>query len=631
MLDESELTGGKDIFIAPSAMGKAMDGDRVEVEIYQSSLAGGNPEGKVEKLLERASFEVIGTFYTERGRGYVIPESKKKGEGLTVAKKDFNGAKSGDKVVAKITRWPDGRQSAEGKITEIIGRADDPMARVRSLIRAYGMSETFPGQVSGEAERVPSRIREEETEGRRDLRNETIITMDGADAKDLDDAVSVKLLENGNYELSVHIADVSHYVKEGSALDEEALRRGCSVYLIDTVLPMLPQRLSNGICSLNPEADRLTLSISMEINPMGEVVGHEIFESIIHSKERMVYTDVSDLLEGKGDPERLEQLRQRYDSIFKDLVEMEKLAAILREKRQERGSLDFDFDEAQITLNEEGVPLTVETAERRVANKIIEEFMLAANETVAEHYHVLGVPFVYRIHETPAPDKMDEFKRVLRRFGLKLTGDREGIHPKDLNDILKQVSGQESEHLINTLMLRSMKKAAYGTDCRGHFGLGVAYYCHFTSPIRRYPDLIIHRIIKEKMRGPMTQERLRVLQSKTDTAAVVSSASERVAEELEREVENLKKAEYMLNHLGEEFDGMISGLSSSGIFVEIHSTIEGRVSLDSMVDDYYIYEEDNYRFIGRLSHKVYALGRKVKVIATGADLDLREIRFELLS
>lgn len=629
ILDEPEIAGGKDIFIAPSVMGKAMNGDYVEVEISGISLKQGHPEGVITRILKRHVYEVVGTFKEERGVGWVVPENRKSGEELIILKKNYNGAKNGDKVVAGITRLPDGRNRAEGKIKEIIGKSGDPRIRERALIRAYGMSESFPGQVLSEALVAPKIINEEETSKRKDLRDQRVITIDGADAKDLDDAISIRLLENGNYELGVHIADVSHYVKEGKALDEEALRRGCSVYLIDIVLPMLPQELSNGICSLNPHVDRLTLTVNMEIDQQGKVLRHEIYESVIRSMERMIYTDVSDLLEKSCDDKRYQDLMKRYEHIYDEILLMEGLAKILKNKRQERGSLNFDFDEAFIKLDENGVPLAIDVAERRVANGIIEEFMIAANETVAEHYFLTGLPFVYRIHEKPAVDKMEEFQRMIRRFGLKISkkGD---IDTKELNEILGQVEGEDSEHLINTLLLRSMKKASYDTECKGHFGLGADYYCHFTSPIRRYPDLIIHRIIKERMKGPLNVDRTRILQSRTDMAASASSVSERMAEELEREMDKLKMAEYMQGHLGEEYEGIISGFSASGIFVEILDVIEGRVSLDSMNDDYYIYEEENYRYIGKLGHKVYALGGKVRVMVAGADPDLREISLEMI-
>jgi ribonuclease R len=627
--DDKTLTLGKDVFIAPAVMGQGMNGDHVEVEVSAYSLMEGNPEGRIVRVIKRNVYQVIGTFKMDGDIGFVAPENKRNGEQLLVYRHNFNGAKQGDKVVAKVIRRPDGRTKAEGKITEIIGRRGEERVREKALIRAYGMSESFHKGVLLEALQIPEIVGEKDLENRKDLRGERIITMDGADAKDLDDGVSIKILDNGNYQLGVHIADVSHYVKEGTALDEEALRRGCSVYLIDIVLPMLPGRLSNGVCSLNQGVDRLTLSVSMEIDLQGSVVGYEIFESVIRSMERMTYTDVSDILEKNCQEQRYRELINRYDNIYEDLLHMDRLARILKEKRQRRGSLNFDFDEPYIGLDEDGKPLWVEASERRTANGIIEEFMLVANETVAQHHQGIGIPFVYRIHEKPAPDKMLEFQRIVHRFGINLTKGHE-VTSRELNEVLSQAKNQDWEHLVNTLLLRSMKKAAYNTECKGHFGLGTDYYCHFTSPIRRYPDLIIHRIIKEKMKGNINRDRLRILESKTSLAADLSSAAERVAEELEREMDNLKIAEYMLDHLGEEYDGVISGLSQSGIFVEISGVIEGRVPLESLDDDYYYYDEDNYRYMGRRNHRIYGLGGKVRIRVMSANPDSREVCFEII-
>lgn len=493
------------------------------------------------------------------------------------------------------------------------------------MIRQCNLTQEFPSKVEAETKKIPLKITQEEINRRTDLRQKTIITMDGADAKDLDDAVSVEILENGNYLLGVHIADVSHYVIESSSIDKEALKRGNSVYLIDQVIPMLPKILSNGICSLNPDEDRLTLSVSMEINSRGKVVNHEIFESIIHSKARMVYCDVSDILENKD-----EELIDKYREIHDSLLAMNELAAILRKSRDDRGSLDFDIDEAYITLNEHGIPISVETAERRVANRIIEEFMLIANETIAEHFYWMGIPFVFRVHEPPSVEKIEIFKKFIQSFGLHLKGNTENIHPKALNEIIKRVEGKPEEHIVNTVMLRSMKKAFYGTECDGHFGLGVKYYCHFTSPIRRYPDLIIHRIIKEALQGRLDIKRIRSFKRKTEKAASKASETERLALELEREVEKLKKAEYMTYHVGETYDGIISGVASFGFFVAIENTIEGMVKVDSLEDDYYDYEDTKYRLIGRRTNKIYALGDKVTISVQSVDLQQREINFKII-
>lgn len=613
-----------DVFIAPGSINGAMNGDYVTVRLLPPGETSRSREGVIHQILKRAAVEIVGTFEKSKRFGFVVPDDRRFNDDIFILKKDFNGAQTGDKVVVKITRYPDKNNSAEGKIEEIISRKGEAGGDIKALIRQYNLTQEFPEKVEIECKKVPLKITDEEITRRVDLREKTIITMDGADAKDLDDAVSVEKLQNGNYVLGVHIADVSNYVTDGSQLDKEALKRGNSVYLIDQVIPMLPKILSNGICSLNPDVDRLTLSVTMEIDGKGKVVNHEIYESIIHSKARMVYGDVSDMLE-KQSPDLIE----KYKSIYQDILLMDELAKVLRKARDSRGSLDFDFDEAYIKLNERGIPVSVETAERRVANRIIEEFMLIANETVAEHYYWMEVPFVYRVHESPSLEKIEEFKRFIRSFGLVLKGNPDNIHPRALNEIIKSVEGKPEEHVVNTVMLRSMKKAFYGTECEGHFGLGVKYYCHFTSPIRRYPDLIIHRIIKESIQGKLDVKRIKSLKRKTDRAAEISSATERQAQELEREVEKLKKAEYMTYHVGEIYEGIINGVASFGFFVEIENTIEGLVRVDYLNDDYYDYEAPMYRLIGRRTNKIFSLGDKVTIKVHSVDLQEREINFTI--
>lgn len=620
VIPESDTEG--DIFISPSSMGGAMNGDTVEVRLLPPGESERTREGVIQGIRKRAVSEVVGTFEKSKRFGFVVPDDKKLNDDIFVLKKDFNGAQTGDKVVVNITQYPDKGNSAEGKINEIISRRGEAKADIKALIRQYNLTQEFPDKVAAEAKKISQKISASEIGKRRDLRDEIIVTIDGADAKDLDDAVSVKKLENGNYLLGVHIADVSHYVTDGSQLDKEALKRGNSVYLIDQVIPMLPEALSNGICSLNPMVDRLTLSINMEINQKGKAINHEIFESVIRSKARLVYSDVSDILEHQAI-----DLISKYTEIMPNILLMDELAKILRKSREDRGSLDFDFDEAYITLNEKGIPINVETAERRVANRIIEEFMLIANETIAEHFFWMETPFVYRIHETPSLEKIEEFKRFISSFGLTLKGNPDNIHPKALNEILSKVEGKPEEHVVNTVMLRSMKKAFYGTSCDGHFGLGVKYYCHFTSPIRRYPDLIIHRIIKEVIHGTLDLKKMKSLKRKTEKAALTSSGTERQAQELEREVEKLKKAEFMSYHVGEIHEGIISGVASFGFFVEIENTIEGMVRVDYLNDDYYDYEASKYRLIGRRTNKIYALGDKVTIKVHSVDIPAREINF----
>lgn len=623
--EDKEETGGFDVFIPPDEIRSAMDKDQVSVTIMSSEKDGKRLEGRIDNILTRSATEVVGTFSAMRGVGYVVPESSRLVEEVMIQKKDFNGAKNGDKVVAKITKWPSRGHRTEGRVVEILSKQGEALGDIKALIRTFQLSESFPQKIEKEAEYAALPVTEEEVKNRKDYRRKIVLTIDGADSKDLDDAISIEQMDNGNFRLGVHIADVSHYIKEGGALDREAMNRGTSVYLLDIVLPMLPKVLSNGICSLHPGADRLTLSVSMEITQKGVVVDHEIFESVIRSTERLVYSEVSDLLEYETPA-----LAEKYARVHKELKMMRDLAGILRSRRQERGSLDFDFDEAHIILDQGGIPVSVETSERRVANRLIEEFMLIANETVAEHYFHLGVPFVYRIHERPTPEKIDAFKRFLSTLGLRLKGSTENVHPKALNEVLAQVEGTEIEHVVNTVMLRSMKKAFYDTVCKGHFGLGVTYYCHFTSPIRRYPDLIIHRVIKESLSHPMGESRRKALESKTKEAADIASVTERKAEELEREVEKLKKAEYMSYRLGEEFDGIISGIASFGFFAEIPNTIEGLVRVQSLTDDEYIYEQELYRLYGKKTRKTYTLGDKVRVRAAAVDIAKREIDFDLI-
>ncbi len=617
--------GEGDIYISARSIHGAMDGDRVLVDLIPQALWGSSREGIIIKILQRNTEEVTGTFEKSKKFGFVIPDGKKGGEDIFVRKKDFSGAQRGDKVLVRITKYPDKENSAEGKIVEIISRNGQAGGDIKALARSYGLRETFPSRANAEAKAVSREgIHSRDLEGRRDLRNKTIITIDGADSKDFDDAVSVEMLPGGNYLLGVHIADVSHYVAEDGYLDREALKRGNSVYLIDQVIPMLPKSLSNGICSLNPDEDRLTLSVDMEVTPQGEVVSHDIYESVIHSKERMVYSEVSDMLEKKDD-----SLVKKYRDIFEDLLIMNKLAGILREKREARGSLDFDFDEAYIRLDSSGAAVSVDIAERRTANKLIEEFMLLANQTVAEHFFWMEVPFIYRVHEAPTLRKMEEFRTFLRGFGLSVKGTAGSVHPRTLNEILKSVEGKSYENVVNTVMLRSMQKAYYGTECDGHFGLALNYYCHFTSPIRRYPDLFIHRVIKACLHGTLDADSMEHFRKKAQEAADTASATERTAIELEREVEKMKKAEYMADRIGARYDGIISGVTGFGIYVQLENTVEGMIRLDTLLDDYYIHEPEKYRLIGERTGRVYGLGQSVRIQVDSVDIENREINFRI--
>ena len=600
---------GADFFVAPDKMGGAMNGDTVEAEILPPHMTRRSHEARVIQILEHKTTELVGTFEKHKHYGFVVPDDKKIGEDVFV-KRDFaRNAQTGDKVVAKITRYPDVSHSLEGKITEVIAREGQPGSDVLSLIRAYGLYETFPSRVNAEAK---ARSREPITEkmisesGRLDLRDKTIFTIDGPTAKDLDDAVSIEMLTNGNYLLGVHIADVSHFVAEDGYLDREALKRGTCVYLINRVVPMLPKALSNGSCSLNEGEDKLTLSCFMEINGEGAVVDHSIQESVIRSSARLVYDDVSDILE-KDD----KVLSKKYSSIVGDIKLMGELAAILRHRRKQRGSLDFDISEAVITLDEDENPIAVELEERRAANRLIEEFMLVANETVAEHFFWLNYPFVYRIHEKPDPEKIMDLKTYLMYFGIKLKGSADNIYPKTLADIIADIEDKPYESVVNRVMLRTMKKARYSTECEGHFGLAFRYYCHFTSPIRRYPDLIIHRIIKESITGRMTEEKLEKYRMDAEKAADISSKTERKAQELEREVDKMKKAQFMEAHIGEEYDGVVSGVTDFGVYVELPNTIEGMALASELA-------------------RPYQLGERVRVRVTDARPQEKQIDFQIM-
>jgi len=618
---------GGDIFIARSNMNGAMHGDLVEVDLLPEYLwAKRSKEGLIDKVLERANTEVVGTFQKNKRFGFVVADDRKNTDDVFVKKSDFRNAQNGDKVVVKITKYPEKNVSAEGKITEIISRFGESGGEIKALIRAHGLLETFPSRANAEAKAKSKEvISDEEIARRRDLRQQTIITIDGASAKDLDDGVSIKKLPNGNYLLGVHIADVSHYVEAGGPLDKEALKRGNSVYLLTRVVPMLPKVLSNGICSLNPGVDRLTLSCQMEIDGTGQVVNHEIFESVINSKARMVYDDVSDILEHED-----QTLIRQYFHIYEDLLHMGKLAEILRNKRKEKGSLDFDFDEAEILLDEDEIPVDIGIEERRTANRLIEEFMLIANQTIAEHFYWMEIPFVYRVHEKPDIEKIVELKAFLAGFGINLSGNPDNIHPKMLGEILTRIEGEPYENIVSSVMLRSMKKAFYSTDCEGHFGLAFKYYCHFTSPIRRYPDLMIHRIIKASINGKLDESLSAKYKGAAEIAAETASQTERKAQEMEREVEKMKKAQYMQGHVGEIYDGVISGVTNFGLYVELPNTIEGMVRLDSLKDDFYDYEEGKYRVIGRQTRKIYGLGDPVQIVVLGASPEERTIDFAMV-
>ena len=616
--------GEKDVFLPSSFINGAMNGDKILVRVTREDKDGKKREGEVVQIIERNNTKIIGVYEDSKNFGFVVAEDTRISQDIFIARKDNNGAEHGDVVVVQITKWPDKRRSPEGEVVEVLGKKGDKGLDILTIIKKFGLPEEFPPKVLNFADNIPDEIEAKEYKRRRDLRDVKMVTIDGEDAKDLDDAVSIEKLDNGRYKLGVHIADVSHYVREKNPLDKEALTRGTSVYLIDRVIPMLPKKLSNGICSLNPQVDRLALSCFMIIDDTGKVLEHEIMESVIRTDERMTYTDVTKILK-YGD----EELIKRYSNLVDDFKVMEELWGILNKKRLKRGAIDFDFEESKIILNELGKPIDIKPYDREIANKIIEEFMLVCNETVAETMYWANLPFVYRIHENPDEEKLQKFKEFVFNLGyvIKWTGD---IKPRNLQDILEKVKGKKEETVVSTLLLRSMMKAKYSPESTGHFGLAAQYYCHFTSPIRRYPDLQIHRIIKEHLNGKIDEERKNMLKDLVDISAKQSSETERTAQEAEREVDDLKKAEYMLDRINEEFEGVISSVTSFGIFVELPNTIEGLVHITALDDDYYVYDEKHICLIGERTKKVYRLGDSVKVKCSKVDIPNREIFFEMI-
>ena len=613
-----------DVFIPSSCMNGAMNGDRILVQITRDDLNGKKREGEVAEILERANTKVIGVYEESRNFGFVVPEDTRLTQDIFISKKDSNGAKHGDVVIVKVVKWADKRRSPEGIITEVLGKKGEKGLDILTIIKKHGLPEEFPEKVLKYAEGISEEIDPAEIARRKDIRDLRMVTIDGEDAKDLDDAVSIEKLENGKYKLGVHIADVSHYVKEKNPLDKEALKRATSVYLIDRVIPMLPKKLSNGICSLNPKVDRLALSCFMIIDNKGKVCDHEIAETVIRTSERMTYTDVTKILRDND-----EELIKKYDYLVDDFKTMEELCLILREKRMKRGAIDFDFEESKIILNNNGKPIDIKPYEREIANRIIEEFMLVCNETIAEHMFWTNLPFVYRVHENPDEEKLEKFREFIYNLGYTMKVSQD-IHPRILQEVLEKVKGKKEETVVSTLLLRSMMKAKYTPECSSHFGLAATYYCHFTSPIRRYPDLQIHRIIKEYLNGKIDEKRITKLTPIVDIAAKQSSEMERLAEEAEREVDDLKKAEYMMDRIGEEFEGIISSVTSFGIFVELPNTVEGLVHINDLDDDYYIYDEQHLMLLGQRNKKVYRLGDSVKVKCSRVDIDNREVFFDIV-
>jgi ribonuclease R len=615
-----------DIFIPQRELKSAMNGDIVLVRIESAEMDGNRAEGTVVKIIERNVKTIVGTFEDNGAFGFVIADDKRIPNDIFIPKQQANGAVDGHKVLVRITKFPEGRMSAEGEVVQILGHKNDPGMDILSVIYKHGIKIDFPEEVMAHANQVPDKIHPSELENRRDLRDEIIITIDGADAKDLDDAVHVKRLDNGNYKLIVSIADVSYYVEENSPIDKEAFERGTSVYLTDRVIPMIPHRLSNGICSLNPQVDRLTLSCEMEIDPEGKVVNHDIFASVIRTAERMTYFDVNQILVKDN-----EELKEKYAHIVPMLKDMEELAEILRNKRMKRGAIDFDFKEAKVLVDSDGKAIDVVLRERSVAERLIEEFMLVANETVAEHFHWLQLPFIYRIHEDPKPEKLQNFFEFIANMGYFVRGTANDIHPKALQAILEEVKGKDEDIVISKLMLRSMQQAKYAPHCLGHFGLSTEFYTHFTSPIRRYPDLIVHRLIRTYLiNKQLDGKTIETWKEKLPEIATHTSAMERRAVDAERETDDLKKAEFMLSKLGEEFDGIISSVTNFGLFVELPNTVEGLVHVSDLTDDYYHFDERSYAMIGERTGNVFRIGDEITVRCVNVNVDERAVDFEVV-
>ena len=612
----------EDVFIPEDQVHGAMHQDTVQITV-KPGQSGKRREGAVNRIVKRGTDRIVGLYQESRNFGFVIPDNERYTRDIFVPKEDSGGAVNGHKVVVELVSYGTDRKSPEGKVVEILGHISDPGTDILSIVKGYDLPVEFPEKVMRQAERVPDRISEADMQGRTDLRDVQMVTIDGEDAKDLDDAVSLEM-NGGQYILGVHIADVANYVQEGSALDREAFERGTSVYLVDRVIPMLPRRLSNGICSLNEGQDRLALSCIMTIDQKGKVLDHVIAETVIRVDRRMTYTSVKKILEEQDAEESA-----RYEELVPMFQRMQELAGLLRERRRARGSIDFDFPETKVILDEKGEPVEILPYDRNTATKIIEDFMLIANETVAEDYFWQELPFVYRTHENPDPDRMKKLSTFINNFGYSIRFREDEVHPKELQKLLERLEGTPEETLISRLTLRSMKQAKYTTECTGHFGLAARYYCHFTSPIRRYPDLQIHRIIKDSLRGRMNQEKIEHYRKILDEVAKQSSERERRADEAERETIRLKKAEYMSRHLWEEYEGVISGVTGWGLYVELPNTVEGLVHVASLQGDYFEYNENAYEMVGQRTGKTYRLGQTVRVQVVKADRTTRTVDFEL--
>lgn len=616
-----------EIYIAKTNSSNALNGDEVLIEIIEEKNKVKKAEGKIVRILKHEKDTVVGIFQNNKNFGFVVPDDKNLGTDIFISKKNFGKAKNNHKVLVQITKYPEKGKKAEGKIIEVLGNVNETGVDMLSLIKEHKLPSIFPKQVVEEAKKCGNRIDEQDIKNRIDLRNEVIFTIDGAEAKDLDDAIGIKRLENGNYKLSVHIADVSYYVKPNSLLDQEALIRGTSIYMLGRVIPMLPRELSNGICSLNAGEDRFTLSCTMEIDKNGNIKSSEIYKAVINVTERMTYTDVQKILDNSD-----VEIIKKYEKYIDEFKLMEELALILKQKRLEKGYLNLDIPESKIELDSEGRAINISKYETTFANEIIEQFMLIANETVAEKFFWLDAPFIYRVHETPDYEKVQELNKFLFNFGLKIKANKDNIYPKEFSKILEEIKGKDEEKVVSHLLLRTLKVARYEDINKGHFGIASKYYCHFTSPIRRYPDLFIHRIISKYLEEnyDVNEKFIEEYKKQAEERAKQSSEREKIATKVERESEDIKKAEYMENRIGEEYEGMISSVTSFGVFVELDNTVEGLIRFEDLGNEYFIYDEDRKRLIGERSNIVYKIGDKVKIRVKDASKLLRTVDFEII-
>ena len=615
-----------EIYISKENSLNALNGDRVLIEILEESNKVKSAEGKVVRILKHEKDTVVGIFQNNKSFGFVVPDDRSFGTDIFISKKNFGKARDNHKVLVKITKYPQNGKNAEGKIIEVLGNVNEAGVDMLSLIKEYNLPSTFPEEVVQEAKKFGDTIDEKDIPNRVDYRDREIFTIDGEDAKDLDDAVRVEKLDNGNYKLEVHIADVSYYVKENSLLDREALIRGTSIYMLGRVIPMLPRELSNGLCSLNEGEDRYTLSCIMEIDQKGNVVSGEVVKGIIKVTKRMSYNDVQAILDGN------ETVINHYKPYIQEFKNMEELAIILKNRRMEQGYLNLDIPESKIGLDIDGKVVSVGKYETSFANEIIEQFMLSANETIAEKFYWLQAPFIYRVHEKPDIEKIQELNKFLINFGLKIKANKDNIYPKEFAKILEETKGKEEEKVVSNLVLRTLKLARYEAENKGHFGIASKYYCHFTSPIRRYPDLFIHRVISKYLEEnyDVKENWIEEHQKEAEDRAKQSSEREKIATKVEREAEDLKKAEYMESRIGEEYEGIVSSITSFGMFVELENTIEGLIRFDDLGDEYFIYDEDRKQLIGEHSNKVYKIGDKVKIRVKKASKILRQIDFEII-